>query len=163
MVPVVPTFVNKAKKSGRTAEIIRPCSNYYQVHPVDKNSLHRLSSRVGRIAFAASPTDECVIALNSTASKALNITGSGSVNATSCGIVVDSSSTSALALTGSGNIKTKYTNVVGGYSDTGSGKFSPTPQTGSTVQSDPLTFLTPPSSTECNYTNFSVTAQAQPL
>ena len=97
-------------------------------------------------AFSESPSDECVIALNSSTSKALNITGSGSVNATGCGTVVDSSSSSALALTGSGNVKTKYTDVVGGYSDTGSGKFSPTPQTGSAAQGDPLTFLTAPTS-----------------
>jgi RHS repeat-associated protein len=111
-------------------------------------------------AFAESPSDECVIALNTSTSKALNITGSGSVNATGCGIVVDSNSSSALTLTGSGNVQTKYTDVVGGYSATGSGKFSPTPQTGSAAQSDPLTFLTPPSSASCDYTNFSVTGSS---
>ncbi|HXP11372.1 MAG TPA: Ig-like domain-containing protein, partial [Acidobacteriaceae bacterium] len=112
------------------------------------------------MALAASPSDECVIALNSYASKALNITGSGSVNATGCGIVVDSNSRSALSLTGSGNVHTKYTDVVGGYSATGSGKFSPTPQTGSAAQGDPLTFLTAPTSNTCSYTNFRVTGSS---
>ena len=77
--------------------------------------------------------------------------------------MVDSSSSTALRFSGSGSFTAKYFDVVGGYSTSGAVKFSPTPTTGSAYQGDPLTFLSPPTSSTCNYTNFKVTTGSSTL
>jgi IgGFc binding protein/PKD domain len=107
--------------------------------------------------------DQCLYALDQTAANALYIDGAVVINAPSCGVVVDSSSSTALKFSGSGTFTAKYFDVVGGYSTSGSVKFSPTPSTGSTYQADPLTFLVPPTSSACNYTNFKVTTGSSTL
>ena len=115
-------------------------------------------------ALASTPTyDQCVYALDQTASKALNVNGAIIINAPSCGVVVDSSSSTALSFSGSGSFTAKYFDVVGGYTTSGAVSFTPTPTTKSTYQSNPLTFLVPPVSTACNYTNFSVTTGSSTL
>jgi len=116
-------------------------------------------------AATASTTsyDQCIYALDPTAANALYINGAVIINAPSCGVVVDSSSSTALKFAGSGTFTAKYFDVVGGYSTSGSTKFSPTPTTGSAYQSDPLTFLVPPTSSACTYTNFKVTTGSSTL
>src|SRR5580700_1404562 len=116
-------------------------------------------------AATASTTsyDQCIYALDPTAANALYINGAVIINAPSCGVVVDSSSSTALKFSGSGTFTAKYFDVVGGYSTSGSTKFSPTPTTGSAYQSDPLTFLVPPTSSACTYTNFKVTTGSSTL
>src|SRR5580692_1364875 len=89
-------------------------------------------------ALAATPVyDQCIYALDKTAANALYLDGAIIINAPSCGVVVDSSSSTALKFSGSGSFTAKYFDVVGGYSTSGSTKFSPTPTTGSAYQSDP--------------------------
>jgi RHS repeat-associated protein len=135
--------------------------------------------RLARIAFAILITllfhahkalattvpayDQCIYALDKTAANALYINGAAIINATGCGVVVDSSSSTALKFSGSGSFTAKYFDVVGGYSTSGAVTFSPTPQTDSAYQPDPLTFLVPPSSTACNYTNFKATTGSSTL
>lgn len=117
-------------------------------------------------ALASTPApayDQCVYALNQTAANALSISGAVIINASNCGVVVDSSSNSALRFSGSGSFTAKYFDVVGGVSTSGAVTLSPAPTTHSAYQPDPLTFLVPPSSTACNYTNFKVTTGSSTL
>ena len=118
-------------------------------------------------AFASSPTptatptatptyDQCVWALDKTATKALSITGAAIIDSPGCGVVVDSTDSSAMSFSGSGSITAKYFDVAGGYSKSGAVTFSPTPQTHTTVPADPLSFLVPPTTSACTYTNYKV-------
>jgi hypothetical protein len=114
-------------------------------------------------ALASTTYDQCIYALDQTAANALYLDGAIIINAPTCGVVVDSSSSTALKFSGSGSFTAKYFDVVGKYSTSGSVTFSPTPTTGSAYQGDPLTFLVPPSSSTCNYTNFKVTTGSSTL
>lgn len=106
-------------------------------------------------AQASTPAyDQCIYALDPTAANALNLNGAIIINAPSCGVVVDSSSSKAFTFSGSGSFTAKYFDVVGGYSTSGAVTLSPKPVTGSVSQADPLTFLTPPTSSVCTYTNY---------
>jgi RHS repeat-associated protein len=115
--------------------------------------------------FASTGTtyNQCIYALDQTAANALYIDGAVVINAPSCGVVVDSSSSTALKFSGSGTFTAKYFDVVGGYSTSGAVTFSPTPTTGSAYQPNPLTFLVPPVSSACTYTNFKVTTGSSTL
>jgi hypothetical protein len=106
------------------------------------------------VAPPSSAYDQCIYALSQTASNALSVNGAVIINAPSCGVVVDSSSSTALSFSGSGSFTAKYFDVVGEYSKSGAVTFTPTPSTKSAYQADPLTFLVPPVSTACTYTNF---------
>jgi RHS repeat-associated protein len=126
---------------------------------------NRLGAATMQVASASSSPsyDQCIYALNQTAAKGLYINGAAVINAANCGVVVDSSSSTALSFSGSGTFTAKYFDVVGGYSTSGAARFSPTPQTQSAYQPDPLSFLVPPSSSACNYTNFKVTTGSSTL
>ena len=115
-------------------------------------------------ALAQTPAyDQCIYALDQTAHDAVNMSGSATINAPSCGVVVDSSSSTALSLSGSASFTAKYFDVVGGYSTSGAAKLTPSPSTHSAYQGDPLTFLVPPVSNACNYTNFKTTTGSSTL
>jgi len=68
----------------------------------------------------------------------------------SCGLIDDSSASQALLNNGSGELTSRSIGVVGGYLNNGSGSISPTPQTGIVPQTDPLAYLSPPSTSACN-------------
>jgi RHS repeat-associated protein len=114
-------------------------------------------------ALASTTYNQCIYALDKTAANTLYLDGAIIINAPNCGVVVDSSSSTALKFSGSGSFTAAYFDVVGGYTTSGSVKFSPTPTTGSAYQGNPLTFLVPPSSSTCNYTNFKVTTGSSTL
>ena len=114
------------------------------------------SSIVPSVPHVVSATpDQCIIALDPSAANALYFNGAMVINAPNCGMVVDSSSSTAFKFSGSGTVTAKYIDVVGGYSNSG-GLLSPTPQTNATAVANPLTFLTPPTTSACTFTNFSV-------
>src|ERR1035441_1235592 len=115
-------------------------------------------------ALASTPAyDQCVYALDPTAANALSISGAVTINVPSCGVVVDSSSSKAFTFSGAGSFTAKYFDVVGGYSTSGAVTLSPKPVTGSASQADPLTFLTPPTSNVCTYTNYKVSTGSTTL
>ncbi len=93
--------------------------------------------------------DQCLYALDASASGALSMSGSANINAPNCGVVVDSTSTSALTISGSAKLTAKYINVVGGVSQSESSTLTPAPQTHAASQPDPLKFLVPPTVTQC--------------
>lgn len=91
----------------------------------------------------------CLYALDPSASGALTVGGSSSVNL-SCGAIVDSSDATALNSNGGATLTAANIGVAGGYDGSG---FTPTPVTGIAPASDPLSYLQPPTVGPCNYYN----------
>jgi Flp pilus assembly protein TadG len=90
------------------------------------------------------PSPSCIYTLFTTG-KDVDLTGSGSLTVSNCGILDNSSSGNALNLTGSGNISAQSIGIVGNFNKTGSGTLSPNPPTtGMSAVSDPLSSLSPP-------------------
>ncbi len=90
----------------------------------------------------------CVIALGSAG---LTFQSNGGGITASCGLMVDSDSHTAFQANGA-NVNAKEISVNGGYQING-GTVSPTPTTGAPTLSDPLDYLTPPSSSGCTYSS----------
>jgi hypothetical protein len=99
------------------------------------------------VAYNGAATSNCIYVLDPTASPAMELKGSFTVTAPSCGVIVDSNATSgsaALHFTGGGGTLTAgYIGVVG--NDGGqTGDSTPAPVTGIAAVSDPLGAVTPP-------------------
>ena len=91
----------------------------------------------------------CVVALNPTASGAISMSGSASLQS-GCGVFADSNSSSAITLSGGATITTTgsaKTEIVGNWS--GSGTISPAPQTGIALLTDPFSTMTAPTIGAC--------------
>ncbi len=106
------------------------------------------SINVAASAVALPKTNGCIYSLDPTDSASISMTGNITVSS-ACGILVDSSSSSGLKVTGNINVTDPSTGVVGNYSATGNVSFSPTPQTGVSSFSDPLSNLTAPTVPTC--------------
>ena len=105
----------------------------------------------------------CVYVLDASATKSLWQTGSGDLES-ACGVWVNSSDTKAIYQTAGAviNTHTAYTNLVGGYYQTGSATITPLPVAASAA-ADPLagkTLPTLPTPVVCTYTNFSSSGNA---
>ena len=135
------------------------------------NLLSRSTASLVRLAMFALPmmpgvqgiapgatNDQCIVALNASANNALSVSGNVVVGAPNCGVVLNSSSTTALKISGSVNLTAKYINVTGGYSPAGAVSVSPAPVIHTPVLPTPLTFIHAPTSTHCDYTNFSASS-----
>ncbi len=85
--------------------------------------------------------DACLMALDPSASAAMKVNGSPTLNA-NCGVMVNSSDSQALQVPGStSTINATYVGVNGGY--TGSGSINPIPQTSVPPMVDPLAYMQP--------------------
>ncbi|MGC2162891.1 MAG: pilus assembly protein TadG-related protein [Silvibacterium sp.] len=111
---------------------------------------HSAVSVAARAVAGAGTTDGCVWALGKSGVD-IPISGSGSINVPTCGVYDNSSASDALNLTGSGSIKANSIGIVGGYADSGSGSIqicnpgctNSNPTTGIAPVASPIT-LTPP-------------------
>jgi Flp pilus assembly protein TadG len=90
------------------------------------------------------PASGCIYTLD-TSGIDVGMTGSGALSIPDCGIVIDSAASNALNLTGSGTISALSIGIVGNYNETGSGTISPTPVSGVAPEPNPLGYLTAPS------------------
>ena len=102
-------------------------------------------------AMATVGTSPCAICVLGPSGLTFSDTGSGTFTVTdtdggSAGILVDSNASPALKITGSGSLTAPTIGVVGSTGVTGSGTFSPAPATGVQPVSDPLAYLSPPPS-----------------
>lgn len=86
----------------------------------------------------------CVYALNPSASGAITLNGTFNIQS-KCGVYADSSSSQALLANGSGTLDASSIGVVGGALVNGPVTVSPAPTDGVVPLSDPLAYLTPPS------------------
>jgi Flp pilus assembly protein TadG len=90
----------------------------------------------------------CVVALGSAG---LTFQSNGGGITASCGLMVDSDATTAFQANGA-NVTASQISVNGGDQING-GTVSPTPITGAPALPDPLSYLTPPSSSGCTYSS----------
>ena len=81
----------------------------------------------------------CIIALGQ-GGTSFTDSGSGNITTTSCGIYDNGN----FSYSGSGNITTQTTQYYGSYSDTGSGRLSPTPTSTTSLVSDPFVNVVSP-------------------
>ncbi len=101
----------------------------------------------------------CLYALDPSASNAFSISGGANLTV-NCGVTVDSNSTLALNASGGAHVTATGISIVGGYQLSGGAILSPTPTTHATAESDPLSYLTPPSVGSCSQTNWSASGGA---
>ncbi len=114
------------------------------------------------VALPGSSGGPCVMALDKGNVTDISDSGGATLNLNSCGIDINSSSSSALNLSGSASITAYSANIVGHYTNTGTGTFTATKgivQGGSAVP-DPWASQTIPSYSGCNKTNYQVTTTA---
>jgi len=137
-----------------------------QINPLTFIGILRLqSATVNTIAtsgiIAAQPQN-CITALDPTAQHALVMSGSAQIDA-SCGVAVNSTNSDALDISGGACLVANSINVVGGANVTAC--TNPTPTTNATAVSDPLANLVAPTfnSSHCDYTNYSVSGGSQTL
>jgi len=109
---------------------------------------------VARSSTALIGAADCIYALNPTASGAISAGGTSSLTS-SCGIYDNSNSSSALSTNGTATISATEYDVVGGVST--HSPLSPTPNTGVSPVSDPLSNLPAPASPTytCTFYNYS--------
>jgi len=117
---------------------------------ININTMNLKARAVGGL----SPSNYCIIALNPTASGAIDVWGNATVQSPGCEVISDSSAADALKIGNSACLTAKAIDVVGGYQSGGCVP-SPTPETGSSFIYDPLYYLAVPSYSTCDYTKFS--------
>jgi Flp pilus assembly protein TadG len=111
---------------------------------------------LSKAGYAGESVGACVIALDPTAGKSFEVSGSGSVNVPNCAIYVNSTSNVALSLKGASYVKAKSVYVAGNV--TGN-NVSPAPLTNQPRIADPLANLPEPTAPGyCTYTNVTFTA-----
>ncbi len=100
-------------------------------------------------------TGGCVYTLDPAAAKAFYLDGAFNVTM-GCGAMVDSNNANAMYLDGAINW-TGPSKVVGNYGEFGAISMTPLPTTGVGAQTDPLSYVSPPTVGACNYTSESIT------
>jgi hypothetical protein len=87
----------------------------------------------------------CIYVLDPNTSDAFSITNGVGVTS-SCGLMIDSTSSTAFTANGGASLSASAITIAGGYSIGNGASVSPTPIAHSPVESDPLAYLSPPSS-----------------
>jgi Flp pilus assembly protein TadG len=113
-----------------------------------------VSAKAG-VVSASGGAAPCLLVTSPNASKAIDLEGSSSIQASGCPIRVNSTSTSAVTINGSTKITAQSICGPGTFSKSGSSSYSPAP-TSCAATTDGMANLTPPSNVNasCNYTNF---------
>ncbi len=101
------------------------------------------------IAGVGSASPACVIALDPSASKALEVNSNARIDLTNCEVHVVSNSGSALYADSNARIDADRTCVAGGYSEQSNADTTPDPETSCTPGGDPFAGLTEPSFSGC--------------
>ena len=92
----------------------------------------------------AGPTPCAICLLDRHAARALSVTSNGDVTVANGGVMVNSDHPQAAVLQSSGDLTADWVGVVGGWTASGSGHFTPTPDTGLGALPDPLADLPTP-------------------
>ena len=90
------------------------------------------------------PAPCAICLLDRHAPQALSVTGNGDVTVANGGVMVNSDHPQAAVLQSSGDLTADWVGVVGGWTASGSGHFTPTPDTGLGALPDPLADLPTP-------------------
>jgi len=134
--------VTKASTGSKITVLITQSAPTYFMKALSINSMN-VSAKA---SASLGPGAGCIFTLNHTGTD-VGLSGNGYLTMPDCGVVIDSSASKALSLTGSSSISAKYIGVVGSYSDSSNSpnSLTPIPVTGIAPASDPLAFETPPS------------------
>ncbi len=125
-------------------------SNYFLANPVNINSR--------AVATLSSSANACVLALDPSSSKTLTNSGNASITLNDCSVAVNSSQSTAMFLNGSSVLSAACASIAGNYSTAGSASISTTcagPITGAKTVADPYESVTEPSTSGCDFTNYS--------
>jgi hypothetical protein len=105
------------------------------------------------LVSAVSPS--CIYALDPSAQNAFKATNGATVALNGCGIAVDSSNSDALTVSGNSTVTASAISVAGGVSISGGGSTTPAPTTGAASVPDPFASLPSPVVGACDHTNYS--------
>ena len=118
------------------------------------------STRVRARAVARQgPGTTCVHILDPAASGALSASG-GVLVQVNCGVVVNSNNAAAAKASGGSTVVATAFEIVGGYSASGGGVFTPHPKTSVAPSGDPLSYLGAPSVGACTVSDYHATSGA---
>ena len=111
------------------------------------NQIKALAAAVrGPPVTGPSPCAICL--LDRHAARALSVTSNGDITVANAGVMVNSDHPQAAVLQSSGGLTADWIGVVGGWTASGSGGFTPTPDTGLGALPDPLADLPTPDQLE---------------
>jgi len=102
----------------------------------------------------------CLLALDPTASKAIEISGGGQILAPDCELHIHSTDTKATNLSGGSTITSDRTCIAGNYSGSG---YTPEPETGCNPIPDPIAGTPPPAFAGCDHTDLSFSSGTETL
>ena len=105
------------------------------------------------LVSAVSPS--CIYALDPSAQNAFKATNGATVALNGCGIAVDSSNSDAVTVSGASTVTASAISIVGGDVISGGGSTTPAPTTGAASVPDPFASLPSPTVGACNHTNYS--------
>ena len=117
------------------------------------------------VATLTSETEACVLALDTSASGTLTNQGNADISMTGCAIAVNSSNSSALSITGSSTLTTDCVYVVGDYSVGSNATLTtecPSAQSGALAVEDPYEDVPEPTIGGCLQTNYSISSGTLP-
>lgn len=105
----------------------------------------------------------CILALNSSASGAITVNGTASVNLPTCGLSINSTSSNAMVMTGNETLNAHFVAMAGNYNLSGGATFtteSGVIDTGITPLPNPYANLQVPSYSTCDYNSVTVSGGA---
>ncbi len=133
---------------GKTVVLL--FSNYFLSDSI------KIDSRA--VATLSSSANACVLALDTSSSKTLTNSGDATITLNGCSVAVNSSHSTAMSLNGSSSLSAACASIAGNYSMVGSASISTTcagPITGARTVADPYESVTEPSTSGCDFTNYS--------
>ena len=135
-------IVTKASTGSKVTVSITQSAPTYFMKALSINSMN-VSAKA---SASLGPGAGCIFTLNHSGTD-VGLSGNGFLTMPDCGVVIDSSASKALSLTGNSSISAKYIGIVGSYSDSSNSpnSLTPIPVTGIAPASDPLAFENPPS------------------
>jgi len=103
-------------------------------------------------------SNACMLSLNTTAQKAIEISGNASISASGCIIASNSSHSSSIEITGSAAVTADSLSTVGDYLTKGASTLTTTtsPQTGASAISDPYSSVAVPAYSGCDQSEYKV-------
>jgi hypothetical protein len=106
-------------------------------------------------ALVGAVSPDCIYVLDPSAQNAFQATNGATVALSGCGIAVNSTNSDALTVSGGSSVTASAISVVGGDSISNGGSTTPAPTTGAAPAVDPFASLPAPTVGACNYTNYS--------
>jgi hypothetical protein len=157
-VNVPPTSGSRAGQSGAVEVIVRRAQTA-MLSGLLLPSAPVVSARA--VALVGS-SGACVMAPDSSASKAIKVSGGSIVNSGDCNVHADSASADAVDLSGGSSLTARNAYIVGNYQVSGGSSLSAIDalKTGVAPAADPYASRTMPSYSGCNKTDFTVSGTA---